>query len=577
MKLNQPAAAMGILAIAITVAGSIYFGIRFLRPVQRPMDQPTVQRGAPPEAPRGAQSDPQSVAQKPRPAENRISKLQLSQDAEKNWAVRVDYVYSGEPPDMGIRVSQTDSTAASGEKSLGQPTGPKISVKAGTHSVLVPLSPPPDHKKRFTTSVAVQMVFGANPEVTHTAQVINQAVLWPSYWESVVERALAKDDPEIVVVEAVGWIDRGTREDILQAKALLEPLIQRRPQTHSAYVEMARVAMRLNWGPEGLHEAEGLLNSALQIHPESVNAKILLGYVYAHQTRFKQAEAMLLEASKVNSPNLWLWTNWGETLQLQGKSEAAIAKYRQAIAAPVSTGTYDRARRFAYDRVIGILEERKDYEGLEALYKRRAEEYQPQGCYGIDYALFVLRHRADFPKALSLVKATDGHPCNEAEVRDVLAIAHYAAWGAAPGAQRAESLNRARVYLAAGPKLFYRLASSEKLAEIAKQLIAAGERVDQQDNAKYTALAYAVRSREHATTRRLLHLGAKADHPVGEDQMPTALIPIMTRDFESIRLMQRAGVDYAKLRYQGTTAVEHAQKTGDAELLKLLKSKAGAV
>ena len=59
--------------------------------------------------------------------------------------------------------------------------------------------------------------------------------------------------------------------------------------------------------------------------------------------------------------------------------------------------------------------------------------------------------------------------------------------------------------------------------------------------------------------------------------MPAALIPVLTRDFDTIRLLQRSGVDYRKLSYQDTTAVEYARKQGDAKLLQLLDPKAGAL
>jgi Tfp pilus assembly protein PilF len=128
--------------------------------------------------------------------------------------------------------------------------------------------------------------------------------------------------------------------------------------------------MKSNWGPEGLHQAEKLLASALQIRPDSVNAKILLGYVYAHQGRHKQSEALFVDASQTDTKNLWLWSNWGEVLVMQGKLEPAIQKYREAVKRPREHDTYDRARLDAYAHLLPLLEQRKDLDGMEALLKQ---------------------------------------------------------------------------------------------------------------------------------------------------------------------------------------------------------------
>jgi ankyrin repeat protein len=47
----------------------------------------------------------------------------------------------------------------------------------------------------------------------------------------------------------------------------------------------------------------------------------------------------------------------------------------------------------------------------------------------------------------------------------------------------------------------------------------------------------------------------------------------MNGDLDAIRALQRAGVDYSKLRYQGVTALDYAKQSGDDELLELLTRK----
>jgi hypothetical protein len=52
--------------------------------------------------------------------------------------------------------------------------------------------------------------------------------------------------------------------------------------------------------------------------------------------------------------------------------------------------------------------------------------------------------------------------------------------------------------------------------------------------------------------------------------MPVALLPVVRGSFEGIRLMQQFGTDYARLTYQGATAIEHAKRMGDQRLLEAL-------
>jgi hypothetical protein len=57
--------------------------------------------------------------------------------------------------------------------------------------------------------------------------------------------------------------------------------------------------------------------------------------------------------------------------------------------------------------------------------------------------------------------------------------------------------------------------------------------------------------------------------------MPVALLPVFSRDAGAIRLMQRSGIDYTKLRFQGATAIDYARSQGDDKLLQLLDPKSG--
>jgi tetratricopeptide (TPR) repeat protein len=362
-----------------------------------------------------------------------------------------------------------------------------------------------------------------------------------------------------------------------EAKTILEQLITQNAQFDQGYVELARIAMKSIGGPESLHQAESLLSSALQIKPDSANAKILLGYVYAHQGRVAKAEALFADAANSNTRNLWLWANWGELLVMQGKFDQAIVKYREAIARPMTHDTYDRARADAYEHLLVLLQRRKDFDGMEALYKQRIAEFGPGACYSTGYARFMLQVRGDAPGAIDVASGALNQNCEDSEARQILGLAEYVRWANTTGPQRAESLNQARIFLPAGPMPLYLLATSDRTAPAAKQLIASGEKIDQTDNDKLTALAYALQNRDLSAAKRLLALGARPDAPVGYGAIPVALIPVMEGNIEAIRMMQQFGVDYSKLRYRGATASDLAKQSGNSALIAVLAQNQSAL
>jgi len=331
--------------------------------------------------------------------------------------------------------------------------------------------------------------------------------------------------------------------------------------------------MKLHGEPEGLHQAETLLLSALQIRPDNVNAKVLLGYVYAHERHFAKAEALFTEAADEKTSNLWLWSNWGELLLMEGKTDQAVLKYRQAIVHPMTHDTYDRARADAYRHLLEILKAREDPDAMEALYKQRVAEFGPGSCFTADYARFLLEVRGNTQAAIDLAKGALNQSCDDSESREILGLAEYVKWAASSGPISAESLNQARIFLPAGPKPLYLLATSDRTTSAARKLIAGGEQIDQQDNDGLTALAYALQNQDLAAARRLLTLGARPDAPVGTTGIPVALLPVLNGDIDIVRMMRKSGVNYSKLRFRGATALEIARGMGNPALLDALGGK----
>jgi len=117
------------------------------------------------------------------------------------------------------------------------------------------------------------------------------------------------------------------------------------------------------------------------------------------------------------------------------------------------------------------------------------------------------------------------------------------------------------------------LATSDRTTAAARKLIAAGEPIDQLDNDRLTALAYALQNQDLPAAKRLLALGAHPDTPVGFEEVPVALLPVLSGDIEGVRLMRRSGVNYSKLKYRGATALEIAKGIGKPALIDAVGDK----
>jgi len=505
----------------------------------------------------------------PLPGKSSVSNLALKQKAG-SWTAEFDYFYSGAPRLAALYLELLPHSAGlNAQPGKFQSWGTFVVLaQRGQHHQSTPIAYP--GFEQTTRQIKVTLRDQMNSNTLLVDQQIDAVIDWPNWQTWIENQRFAQRTPEQNLKRAVELVDSGSDTTLKQAQPILERLINQDARFDPAYVELARVAMKSNWGPEGLHQAEGLLSSALQIRPDSANTKILLGYVYAHQNRFAKAQQLFTDAARSNPANLWLWSNWGELLAMQRNYAGAIEKYREAITRPVTHDSYDRARKDAYKHLLALLEQRKDMDGMEALYKQRVAEYGPGSCYSSGYARFMLQVRADTQGAIDLARRALNQDCEDSEARQVLGLAEYVKWAATTGTERTESLNQARIYLPAGPMPLYLLATHERTAPTIKQLMASGEQLEQKDNENQTALGYALQNRDLGAARRLLSLHARPDTPVGYGNMPVALIPVMEGNIEAIRLFREFGVDYSKLRYRGMTAIEFARQSGNHALLEAL-------
>lgn len=401
-------------------------------------------------------------------------------------------------------------------------------------------------------------------------KVVRQTIKWPDkrIWDA--DQSIRRDGPSASLAKAVQLIDQGHQAELESARTLLERLLLQDGKMTAAYIEMARVSMKTNWGPEGLLQARRYLDSALSTDAANVNALILRGYVSAHQGHYKDAEADFLNASRSNPPNLWLWSNWGELLVMQGKTDEAIKMYLKAVTHPPTHDTYDRARADAFENLIALYGKKRDLDALEKMHQNRVRDFGDVGCYVVSYALFEIQERDAPDVAIDLLKDAIQSDCEGYSAKEALGLAYYLKWSRASEPDRMAYMNRARVYFPVGARLFYKLGSSATTLKVATALTRSGENVDQKDNNGMTALAYAVERRDHETASRLAKAGASPIATIGEQAVPIALVPVFNNDLAGIRLMKRLGVNYSSIHFQGVTAMSYARKTGNKKMLDAL-------
>lgn len=516
-----------------------------------------------------------------------ITNLRVNQDANGRWVATCE-VTLGPKRSWRLLMIEAALEPKGGTRNQSTFTTAPLQAKAGPQTSTFELprpeiytdvyKPERGYIERQYSPVQTEWVVatlrgtGTNGQTFEISKAVKQTIRWPdkSIWDA--DQAIRREGAAASLAKAVQLIDEGTQDSLGRARVLLERLLLSDGKLTPAYIEMARVAMKANWGPEGLAQARRYLDSALNIAPASVNALILRGYVSAHQGRYKEAEADFQIAARSNPRNLWLWANWGELLVMQGKKDQAINMYRKAVDHPPTHDTYDRARADAYGKLITLYEGKHEVNALEEMHRNRVRDFGDVGCYLVTYAMFEIQEKNDPDVAIDLLKDTSQIDCQEEGSKEAIGMAYYLKWSRASTPQRMNDLNRARVYFPVSARLFYAMASHANTMAAATALVKSGESVDQKDNSGMTALAYALERRDHDTARGLVKIGASPAAKIGEQAVPVALIPVFNDDIEGIRLMKKLGVKYSTISFQGMTAMSYARRMGNKRMLDVLGS-----
>lgn len=517
-------------------------------------------------------------------SEHFISNLKVTQDSQKRWIVSLDV---GRPDDPMWMLSELQIGWANQAK-VESPLSQSVSLRiAGgrAHVVAELVRPFGDPAPKATTwLVAVLRSYHRGGNSMGNRVVATQSVPihieWPAAAvyakDYLVNVGSAKDILRYVASTTTVNIDGPRTEPAYRdIKMLLERFLLKYPESDAAYYELARVEIRCKCGRDWLRTTEALLKNAIAINQDNAPAMALLGEALRQQNRIAEAEGLFRKASGLPRPEPLVWVNWGNLHRQQGKFDQAIDLYRQALTMPGIPDDYDetsisRARKAAYENLWDLLAMKEDWGAMDELIQQQIAESPRRPCLKATYAEFKLRRQGDIDNAIALGLRAIQDGCGDGAAREGVGLAYYTDWARKTGPDRLQSIARARQYFPPSANLFYELARSDVTTPVISQLIRTGEELNQTDADRMSALALAARDQDYAAVKRLYKLGANPTLPVGEAGLPVALLPVVLLDYEGIAVFRGLGLDYSKISYRGSTALEYAKRTENVKLIEAL-------
>jgi tetratricopeptide (TPR) repeat protein len=511
-----------------------------------------------------------TVLNEPLDGENEIRNISIKHDnATDSYTVKVDYRFRGDYWPGQLRAYALENANATPPKFPGV-----ITIKRGEGAAEIWLR----RDRSSTIQHSTRLVRVEMYNMAKKQAVVSKEIEFPIEWRRIPFAESPEDDSVkdigTLYKEAVAEIDYGTKDSVSNARKKLDLILSKDSQYVAAYPEMARYHMKTNWGPEGLRQAERALESGLAIDPEDANCHVLIGYVYAHQGRYKEAEAAFIKARQKGNDNLWLWANWGELYLMQKQVENSIAMYSKAIEGERPYNTNDRARKSAYRHLIELYRLNDDVNAMDVLHRKRIAEYGNEACYPYYYARFRQLNYDDADFVLDYArKSLDLHCQHEGAVRGVIGLAYYSKWLAATAPEEKQSyLTQARLYFAEGPKLLYWLAQSEKTVAVIKRLVADGLSIDVPDNDGITALAFAVKDDDLDAVKRLIAMGGNPNAVIGKEKIPILAVAVLGERVQTVRYLIENGADASASVYGGVSLLDLAESVGNEAVTEVLRN-----
>ena len=147
-------------------------------------------------------------------------------------------------------------------------------------------------------------------------------------------RVLAKPTESLeayeYVLRARPALQRPTRADIVEARALLRRAIELDPNYAAAYAALAEtyhIAVVMGWAESPadiLSRAEEMANKALSLDDSDVRAHVILGRIHIFHQRYEQAKAEMDRAIAINPNDAHGLAGRGNILMWLGQTDAAI-------------------------------------------------------------------------------------------------------------------------------------------------------------------------------------------------------------------------------------------------------------
>jgi len=492
------------------------------------------------------------------PGSNIIKSVRVESEAGKYFAT-VDYFYSGEPDKAFVAVFADNETTTTNQGWSSE------QAQIGTHSLRLLINRPNIHNEANSTSKVIAKL----GNYLYSVELVeNFSIDWPdrySYYQDQKTTAL-------LFKEAVQYIDFENPDMLPSAKSNLERIVLRNPNYVDVYPELARIKMRENRSQEGLAQAEQYLKTGLDINKDHANSHVLLGYVYTNQNKLTNANAEFLEAERIGTPNLWLWTNWGDLLLKQNNVDGAINYYIKATSSPRTNESYDRARIEAYYRLFEINRMRRQTAQSDELYTKREQEYAIYPCFYNEHAEFAINYLANSERAVEYAKKAIDKGCDSAPAKKILGIAYYLQWQKSNDKSSVDNLGLARTFFPEGSELYSTLAKNDNTYKVLKALLV-NHQIDTKDSKELTALSIALIAEDIDSAKRLIKAGAKLTTLVTSENYPVAFIPVFYQSTKGVELITNSGLDLENLKYKGLTIFDYAKRLPSREIVDILEKR----
>ncbi len=493
---------------------------------------------------------------------NSIKSMKINQGSE-NYDVEVTYYFNGLPKNTLIAVLTND------DKSQGMSSGlssqeAKIGLNTVKLEVRRPITP-------MSPAISTKVIANLGYPNIEASLVENFTIEWPDLFSYHQAKELKKKSPDELYKLAVQYIDSENASNLGLAKSYLEKIVIKNPLYVDAYPEFARIVMRNNWSMEGLSQAEQHLNTGLAINKNHVNSHILLGYVYTNQDKLKAAEDEFMEAQKIGTDNLWLWTNWGDLWMRKKNLDKAAEMYQKAIASERTTNSYDRARLEAYKNLTKIYISENDLVSANKLLAQRENEYQIYPCFYSEHAKFEINHQFNIDNAIELAQTAIDKGCKTDFSRNTLGIAYYLAWNKSDAERKNAYIGLARTFFPEGPQLYLELSKNKNTLGALKSLVKIKNNIDSKSPENHTALSIALMNNDFISAKRLINLGASLTERVGRENFPIAFIPIFNQSTEGMLVILSSTIKINEIKYNGQSALDFAKNFSNQEVIRMLE------